>query len=77
LFWLAVLPSDLNSLAIVTWEDFISLIPQFRSFTDRRQLVIIKFIGKSSLFYHQSSKISEFLLQDSVISRVDLHLPIH
>jgi Na+/proline symporter len=37
--------SNLNSLATVTWEDFISQIPQFRSFTDKRQLLLIKVIG--------------------------------
>jgi len=45
--------SNLNSLATVTWEDFISQIPQFRSFTDKRQLLLIKVIGKSALYYLQ------------------------
>ncbi|PNF39682.1 hypothetical protein B7P43_G05669 [Cryptotermes secundus] len=42
---LSLAVSNLNSLATVTWEDFISQIPQFRSFTDKRQLLVIKFIG--------------------------------
>ncbi|XP_021939076.1 LOW QUALITY PROTEIN: sodium-coupled monocarboxylate transporter 2 [Zootermopsis nevadensis] len=42
---LSLAVSNLNSLATVTWEDFISQIPQFKSFTDKRQLFIIKFIG--------------------------------
>jgi hypothetical protein len=56
--------SNLNSLATVTWEDFISQIPQFRSFTDKRQLLLIKVIGKSALYYLQWQKWSKFLLQD-------------
>jgi hypothetical protein len=52
--------SNLNSLATVTWEDFISQIPQFRSFTDKRQLFIIKFIGKSfSSYSHGSDSLKE------------------
>lgn len=42
---LSLAVSNLNSLATVTWEDFISQIPQFRSFTDKRQLLVIKLIG--------------------------------
>jgi len=56
--------SNLNSLATVTWEDFISQIPQFRSFTDKRQLLLIKVIGKSALYYLQWWKLSKFLLHD-------------
>ncbi|XP_069679260.1 sodium-coupled monocarboxylate transporter 2 [Periplaneta americana] len=37
--------SNLNSLATVTWEDFVSQLPQFRDVTDRRQLLLIKIIG--------------------------------
>ncbi|KAJ8865657.1 hypothetical protein PR048_033177 [Dryococelus australis] len=42
-FTLAV--SNLNSLATVTWEDFISQIPRCSHFTDRQQLLTIKIIG--------------------------------
>ena len=42
--------SNLNSLATVTCEDFISQIPQFSSFTEKRQLLLIKVIGKSALY---------------------------
>lgn len=34
--------SNLNSLATVTWEDFLSQVPQFKSFDDRQQLLAIK-----------------------------------
>lgn len=37
--------SILNSLATVTWEDFISHIPMFQNFKESRQVVIIKIIG--------------------------------
>ena len=56
--------SNLNALATVTWEDFISQIPQFNSFTDKRQLLLIKVIGKSALYYLQWRKWSKFLLHD-------------
>nr|CAD7459163.1 unnamed protein product [Timema tahoe] len=42
---LSLAVSNLNSLATVTWEDFISQIPQFKHFTDRQQLLTIKTIG--------------------------------
>lgn len=37
--------SNLNSLATVTWEDFLSNLPQFKGMEDKKQLQIIKFIG--------------------------------
>lgn len=37
--------SNLNSLATVTWEDFLSNLPQFKGLTDKKQLQIIKFVG--------------------------------
>lgn len=37
--------SNINSLAIVTWEDFISQIPRFSKVTDKTQLRSIKMIG--------------------------------
>lgn len=37
--------SNLNSLATVTWEDFLSNLPQFKGLEDKKQLQIIKFIG--------------------------------
>jgi solute carrier family 5 (sodium-coupled monocarboxylate transporter), member 8/12 len=37
--------SNLNSLATVTWEDFLSKLPQFKGMEDKKQLHIIKFIG--------------------------------
>jgi solute carrier family 5 (sodium-coupled monocarboxylate transporter), member 8/12 len=37
--------SNLNSLATVTWEDFMSHLPQFKGMEDKKQLQIIKFIG--------------------------------
>lgn len=37
--------SNLNSLATVTWEDFISQIPRFSKVDDHTQLVSIKALG--------------------------------
>jgi Na+/proline symporter len=37
--------SNLNSLATVTWEDFLSNLPQFKGLADKKQLQIIKFVG--------------------------------
>lgn len=37
--------SNLNSLATVTWEDFMSHLPAFKGLEDKKQLQIIKFIG--------------------------------
>lgn len=37
--------SNLNSLATVTWEDFLSDLPILKELTDKKQLQIIKFIG--------------------------------
>ncbi|XP_050099388.1 sodium-coupled monocarboxylate transporter 1 isoform X2 [Anopheles aquasalis] len=37
--------SNLNSLATVTWEDFLSHLPRFKGIGDKQQLNVIKFIG--------------------------------
>lgn len=37
--------SNLNSLATVTWEDFLLPLPRFKDMVDKRQLNIIKFLG--------------------------------
>lgn len=39
--------SNINSLATVTWEDFISHIPAFRDVADQKQLYAIKLLGVS------------------------------
>ena len=46
--------SNLNSLATVTWEDFLSQVPQFKSFNDRQQLFAIKAMSKYILIHIQS-----------------------
>lgn len=45
LLFYSVSVSNVNSLAIVTWEDFVSQIPRFRKVTDQTQLRGIKVIG--------------------------------
>lgn len=42
---LNLLVSNLNSLAIVMWEDFFYQIPAFKGFSDRAQLWFIKLLG--------------------------------
>ncbi|XP_052863585.1 sodium-coupled monocarboxylate transporter 1-like [Anopheles cruzii] len=37
--------SNINSLATVTWEDFLSLIPGWRKKSERHQLTVIKLVG--------------------------------
>ena len=37
--------SNVNSLATVTWEDFMSRLPTFKGYTDKQQLNVIKTIG--------------------------------
>lgn len=37
--------SNVNSLATVTWEDFIARLPTFKGYTDKQQLNVIKMIG--------------------------------
>lgn len=37
--------SNLNSLATVTWEDFVSHMPRFKELIDKQQLSMIKYIG--------------------------------
>lgn len=42
---LCIYVSTLNSVATVTWEDFISHIPIFKKFADFKQLCAIKILG--------------------------------
>ncbi|XP_077283953.1 sodium-coupled monocarboxylate transporter 1 [Arctopsyche grandis] len=42
---LSISVSQLNSLATVTWEDFLSQAPAFKNLKDRQQLTIIKILG--------------------------------
>ncbi|KAG6464763.1 hypothetical protein O3G_MSEX014714 [Manduca sexta] len=42
---LSFLVSNVNSLATVTWEDFVSAAPAFQGISDKQQLTIIKIIG--------------------------------
>ncbi|XP_035775838.1 sodium-coupled monocarboxylate transporter 1-like isoform X1 [Anopheles albimanus] len=37
--------SNINSLATVTWEDFLSLIPGWKAKSERHQLTVIKLVG--------------------------------
>lgn len=37
--------SNVNSLATVTWEDFVSHAPAFRGLDDTKQLIVIKSIA--------------------------------
>lgn len=37
--------SNLQSLATVVWEDFLSQMPQFKGLSDKQQLSIIKVVG--------------------------------
>ncbi|XP_055681231.1 sodium-coupled monocarboxylate transporter 1-like [Lutzomyia longipalpis] len=37
--------SNINSLATVTWEDFLAPLPQFKGFTDKQEVNTIKFLG--------------------------------
>lgn len=37
--------SNLNSLATVTWEDFLCFLPAFKGKTDKQQLHLIKYLG--------------------------------
>ncbi|XP_058812501.1 sodium-coupled monocarboxylate transporter 1-like isoform X2 [Topomyia yanbarensis] len=39
--------SSLNSLATVTWEDFLSLLPSMKKKTDSYQLTVIKIVGST------------------------------
>ncbi|XP_053947282.1 sodium-coupled monocarboxylate transporter 1 [Anastrepha ludens] len=41
---LCMMVSNLNSLATVCWEDFISQLPQFKGLSDKQQLFILKVI---------------------------------
>ncbi|KPJ05175.1 PREDICTED: sodium-coupled monocarboxylate transporter 1 [Papilio xuthus] len=42
---LSFLVSNINSLATVTWEDFVSAAPPFKGISDKKQLTIIKIIA--------------------------------
>ncbi|XP_028165675.1 sodium-coupled monocarboxylate transporter 1 isoform X3 [Ostrinia furnacalis] len=42
---LSFLVSNVNSLATVTWEDFVSAAPPFKGIADKQQLTVIKIIG--------------------------------
>ncbi|RVE42526.1 hypothetical protein evm_012822 [Chilo suppressalis] len=42
---LSFLVSNVNSLATVTWEDFVSAAPSFKGTSDKQQLTVIKIIG--------------------------------
>lgn len=42
---LSLMVSNLNSLATVLWEDFVSQIPSMKGLSDRKQVLIIKFLG--------------------------------
>ncbi|XP_060807064.1 sodium-coupled monocarboxylate transporter 2 [Amyelois transitella] len=42
---LSFLVSNVNSLATVTWEDFVSAAPPFKGIADNQQLTVIKIIG--------------------------------
>lgn len=42
--------SNINSLATVTWEDFLSQLPRFRGVIDKKQLHIIKYLGVAYAF---------------------------
>ncbi|XP_048001659.1 sodium-coupled monocarboxylate transporter 1 [Leguminivora glycinivorella] len=42
---LSFLVSNVNSLATVTWEDFVSAAPAFQGISDKQQLTVIKIIG--------------------------------
>lgn len=37
--------SNINALAVVTWEDFVTQVPRFNKVADRSQLKSIKVIG--------------------------------
>lgn len=37
--------SNVNSLATVTWEDFLARLPNFKGYTDKQQLNVIKMVG--------------------------------
>uniref|UniRef100_A0A1A9ZG68 Sodium-coupled monocarboxylate transporter 2 n=1 Tax=Glossina pallidipes TaxID=7398 RepID=A0A1A9ZG68_GLOPL len=39
---LCMMVSNLNSLATVVWEDFLSFLPQLKGLSDKQQLVVIK-----------------------------------
>lgn len=41
---ISMMVSNLNSLATVCWEDFVSQMPQFKGLSDKQQLFILKII---------------------------------
>lgn len=44
--FLSLMVSNLNSLATVLWEDFVSQLPTMKGLSDRKQVLIIKLLGK-------------------------------
>lgn len=42
---LSLMVSNLNSLATVLWEDFVSQLPRMKGLSDRKQVLIIKLLG--------------------------------
>lgn len=42
LAFFSMMVSNLNSMATVIWEDFLTLIPKFQNLNDRQQLNLIK-----------------------------------
>lgn len=46
----SIFVSTLNSIATVTWEDFLSPLSCFKKFTDFNQLVVIKSLGVTYAF---------------------------
>lgn len=52
--YFSFLVSNVNSLATVTWEDFVSAAPPFKGISDKQQLTVIKIIGVIyGKLYHQ------------------------
>lgn len=42
----SLMVSNLNSLATVLWEDFVSQLPPMKGLNDKKQVLIIKLLGK-------------------------------
>lgn len=50
MFLCSIFVSTLNSIATVTWEDFLSPMSCFKKYTDFNQLVVIKSLGVTYAF---------------------------
>lgn len=50
MFLHSIFVSTLNSIATVTWEDFLSSLTCFKKYTDFNQLVVIKSLGVTYAF---------------------------